>query len=314
MPPSGTRALTAEQAEAVARREGPLLLSAAAGSGKTSVIVERFVRMVTDDAIDPARILVVTFTEKAAGELRSRVRRELLARSERRLAQEAEAAWVSTFHGFCARVLRAHAVAVGLDPAFTVVDEATGRALRATAFEAALAGLLGPPEAAPRADALDLVAAYGADRLEQAITAAFAQLRSAGQLRPRLPAPPPAPDPASLRAELAAARTAALDCLAGEGGASVEKARRAIEASGPLLDGAAAGLAGLADAGFKPGNTGVLKGEPARATRCARGAHGRPPGGRRQPGDRAARRAAGPLRRGLRRRQGRARRRRLRRP
>ena len=98
-----------------------------------------------------------------------------------------------------------------------------------------------------------------------AITAAFAQLRSAGQLAAPAAGAAPAPDPASLRAELAAARTAALDCLAGEGGASVEKARRAIEASGPLLDGAAAGLAGLADAGFKPGNTGVLKGEP-----CAR--------------------------------------------
>src|SRR5947199_4826775 len=98
MPPSA-RTMTPEQAEAVARRDGPLLLSAAAGSGKTSVIVERFVRMVTDDGLAPARILVITFTEKAAGELRARIRGELLARGERELAQEAEGAWISTFHG-----------------------------------------------------------------------------------------------------------------------------------------------------------------------------------------------------------------------
>src|SRR5206468_4691176 len=118
----------------------------AAGSGKTSVIVERFVRMVVEDGLEPARILVITFTEKAAGELRARIRGELLARGERELAQDTEGAWISTFHGFCARVLRSHAVAAGLDPAFVVLDEAAGRELRDGAFEEALAGLLGAPE------------------------------------------------------------------------------------------------------------------------------------------------------------------------
>ena len=132
------RAYTDEQQEAIRRREGPLLLAAAAGSGKTSVLVERFVRMVVDDQIAPGRILAITFTEKAAGELRSRIRAELLARGERALAQDAEAAWISTFHGFCARVLRAHAVAAGLDPRFVVLDEAAGRQLREAAFEQAL--------------------------------------------------------------------------------------------------------------------------------------------------------------------------------
>jgi superfamily I DNA/RNA helicase len=64
--------LTGEQAHAVARRAEPLLLSAAAGSGKTSVLVERFVAAVREDGIAPARILAITFTERAAGELRAR--------------------------------------------------------------------------------------------------------------------------------------------------------------------------------------------------------------------------------------------------
>src|SRR3712207_936298 len=121
--PPQVRELTEEQAHAVAERDGELLLSAAAGSGKTSVLVERFVRHVVDDGIAPGRILAITFTEKAAGELRHRVRERLLELGERDLARDAEGAWISTIHGFCARLLRGHAVSAGLDPAFTVLDE-----------------------------------------------------------------------------------------------------------------------------------------------------------------------------------------------
>ena len=66
---------TVEQAAAIARREGPLLLSANAGSGKTSVLSERFVRSVLEDGVEPGRILAITFTDKSAGEQRMRVRR-----------------------------------------------------------------------------------------------------------------------------------------------------------------------------------------------------------------------------------------------
>lgn len=225
-----TRQFTEEQAAAIGRREGPLLLSAAAGSGKTSVLVERFARMVVEDGIAPGRILVITFTDKAAGELRSRIRAALLDRGERLLAQDAEAAWITTFHGFCARVLRANAVAAGLDPNFAVLDEAAGRELREGAFEAAVAGLLGPPDGSPRHDALDLVAAYGVDRLKTTVLGVYGQLRSAGQPRPALPDPPPAPDPAPLRVALDAAREAARRCLEGASGARVEAAREAIAA------------------------------------------------------------------------------------
>ena len=73
-----------------------------------------------------------------------------------------------TFHGFCARVLRAHAVAAGLDPAFAVLDEPGARALRREAFDAALAGFLADrADGTSRADALDLAAAYAPDRLRR---------------------------------------------------------------------------------------------------------------------------------------------------
>src|SRR5271170_5232740 len=163
-----TVTLTDEQEQAIARRAEPLLLSAAAGSGKTSVLVERFVAAVREDGIAPARILAITFTERAAGELRARVRARLLALDDREAARDTEAAFVGTFHSFCARLLRAHSLAAGLDPAFTILDEGLAGRLRESAFAAALRGFL----ADERGEAVDLLAAYGVDRvrgmLEQA--------------------------------------------------------------------------------------------------------------------------------------------------
>ena len=152
---------TAEQRAAVSDRQGSALLAANAGSGKTAVMVERFVEAARADGVAVGAILAITFTEKAAGELRARVRRRLLEAGEREAARDAEAAWIMTFHGFCARVLRAHAVAAGLDPAFTVLDEPGARALRREAFDAALAAFLADrPDGSARAPPMP----YHADR------------------------------------------------------------------------------------------------------------------------------------------------------
>jgi ATP-dependent exoDNAse (exonuclease V) beta subunit len=222
-----TQAFTPEQAEAIARREGDLILSANAGSGKTSVLVERFVRSVVDDGLRPDQVLAITFTDKAAGELRARVRARLLELGEREGARQAEGAWITTFHGFCQRILRSHAVAAGLDPAFTVLDPAEARAARREAFDAALAGFL----AAPRAAALDLAAAYTVDRLERMVIAAHETLRSRGQTRPTLPPARPA-DAAAARATLehACAALAAELATVNGAGTSVDAAREALEA------------------------------------------------------------------------------------
>src|SRR5439155_9762879 len=173
---------TDEQEEAIRRRSEPLALSAAAGSGKTSVLVERFVGAVREDGIAPGRILAITFTERAAGELRSRVRARLLELGDREAARDTEAALVGTFHGFCARLLRSHPLAAGLDPEFAISDEGLAGRLRELAFSEALTGFIDG-----RAEAVDIVAAYGLDRVRWMIEAVYAELRSRGQRLPRLP-------------------------------------------------------------------------------------------------------------------------------
>ena len=80
---SEIRVFTDEQQQAIAQRSGPLALAASAGSGKTSVLVERYVRAVLDDGIAPGRILAITFTDRAAGELRERVRVRLVEAGQR---------------------------------------------------------------------------------------------------------------------------------------------------------------------------------------------------------------------------------------
>jgi ATP-dependent exoDNAse (exonuclease V) beta subunit len=177
--------LTLEQEQAVGRRGEPLAVAAAAGSGKTSVLVERFVRALREDGIAPARILAITFTERAAGELRARVRARLLDLGDRQAARDTEAAFVGTFHAFCARLLRAHPLAVGLDPDFEILDEGLAARLRELAFAEAVRGLL----ADGREEAVEVLAAYSVDRVRTIVEQAYLELRSTGQRFPRLRAP-----------------------------------------------------------------------------------------------------------------------------
>ena len=156
-PRRGGIPFTPDQRAAVADRSGSALLVANAGSGKTAVMVERFVEAVLEDGVAVGSILALTFTEKAAGELRERVRRRFTALGEIEAAREAEAAWIGTIHGFCARVLRARPLAAGLDPRFTVLDEAAAQRLAEQAYDMALDGWA----AAHGARAVDLAAAYG---------------------------------------------------------------------------------------------------------------------------------------------------------
>ena len=233
------------------------------------MLVERFVRSAVEDGLRPAQILAITFTDKAAGELRSRVRARLLELGERELARDTEGAWIMTFHGFCARVLRAHAVAGGLDPAFVVLDEPGARALRREAFELALAAFLADlPDGTTRADALDLAAAYMPDRLAEMIGDAHDTLRSRGQTRPVLPVAAAAGLGAA-RAELDAAAEALGTALRGARGlVTIERARTAVEACRGMLaalpaEEPAAALA-LKAATYAPGSVAELQDDPSR--------------------------------------------------
>jgi ATP-dependent helicase/nuclease subunit A len=184
---------TPEQTLAIERRKGELLLDAGAGSGKTSVLVERFARAVHEDGIEVGQILTITFTEKAAAELRERIRTRLREAGDDEAARATEGAWISTIHAFCARVLRAHALDAGLDPEFTVMDERETAPLRRAAFDAAL-GVCAQTEAGS-----ELVSAYGPAALRGTIASTYTELRARGMLDPTLPQAPPAPDPLDLR-------------------------------------------------------------------------------------------------------------------
>ncbi|MCW3001838.1 MAG: family ATPase [Conexibacter sp.] len=255
----GGMPFTDEQADAIRRREGPLLLSANAGSGKTSVLSERFVRSVLEDDVEPGRILAITFTDKAAGELRTRVRGRFVELGRRDRARDLDAAWISTFHGLCARVLRAHAVRAGLDPAFAILEEAEARDVRGAAFERALAEFL----AGDRTEALDLVAAYGVDALQARISATHDQLRSAGMTRPQLPKVTAAPPDAAALTRALEGAEAELD--ADDARRSVVAARAALERCRALLEAAAPDLGALDAAAFKAGNTKALQGDACSA-------------------------------------------------
>jgi ATP-dependent exoDNAse (exonuclease V) beta subunit len=233
LPRGGTvsTVLTQEQQAAVARRSGPLALSANAGSGKTSVLVERYVLAVIEDGIAPSRILAITFTDRAAGELRERVRARLAQAGAREAARESLAAFVSTFHGFCARLLRTHAALAGRSPDFEVLGEAQGLALRDVAFDGAIASWIERPEA------LELAAAFGVEELRSAVGAVYDELRSRGEREPALPPPRPRHDPAAAAAELVRALAAvATELSAQPSSRVVERALERLERCGALLE------------------------------------------------------------------------------
>jgi len=113
--------LNQRQREAVKQIDGPLLVLAGAGSGKTRVITHRIAHIIATGAAGAGNILAVTFTNKAAGEMKNRVI-DLLGPMGRWV-------WLSTFHSLCARILREHAESIGFKRSFSIYDDAESQAL-----------------------------------------------------------------------------------------------------------------------------------------------------------------------------------------
>ena len=118
------RTLNEEQAAAVNHGDGPLLIIAGAGTGKTNTLVHRVAALIAR-GIDPSRVLLLTFTRRATSEMLRRMD-VLLARQQQAATQNLPApaakVWGGTFHAMAARLLRTYGPAVGLDPGFTIHD------------------------------------------------------------------------------------------------------------------------------------------------------------------------------------------------
>ena len=103
-----------KQQEAVLHTEGPLLILAGAGSGKTRVLTHRTAYLIEEKGVNPYNIMAITFTNKAAGEMRERI--------DEMVGYGSESIWVSTFHSTCVRILRRFIDHIGFSTNFTIYD------------------------------------------------------------------------------------------------------------------------------------------------------------------------------------------------
>lgn len=120
------------QLKCITTLDAPLVVSAGAGSGKTFTLTQRIAWALMEGSAEDGgafldgieQVMAITFTEKAAGEIKSRVKSTLRAEGMASEALKVDDAWISTIHGMCSRILRSHAVELGIDPSFSVLDPA----------------------------------------------------------------------------------------------------------------------------------------------------------------------------------------------
>ncbi|MBY0507647.1 MAG: UvrD-helicase domain-containing protein [Bryobacteraceae bacterium] len=166
--------LTPEQFAAVTRWGQDVCVIAGPGSGKTRVLVERYAWLIHERGYRPSQVLAITFTEKAAQEIKQRL--AVRFRDQPALRQEIERAPVATIHGFGARLLRRYAIPAGLDPRFTILDEAEMRAELHTAIKATLDRMA----AERRSDLRLLLSAWHSDQPVEHLAELYETWRSSG--------------------------------------------------------------------------------------------------------------------------------------
>ena len=278
-----------DAARALFELAGDTAVSAGAGSGKTTALVELCVRLLSGEAtgtpLDPGEVAAITFTEKAAAELVERLRAAVARRARAAAGGPEAAAWterlrgldrmaVGTIHNFCGRLLRERALEAGLDPEFTVLDESAAPPLLDEAARGAVVAALD----AGRPEAHALCAGFGAGELSRWSRRWWASARSAG-----CAAPQPVADGSPEAVEAARAGAAGGRGRGGGGARRGADGHRdgAGGAGGPGAGGhRGRGPAGAADAGRPWRGWWRSARRPARG-RAARGWSGSRPAARR---------------------------------
>ncbi len=183
---------TGAQQQAIESNARRICVAAGAGSGKTRVLVERIMRLLRQE-VGLEQVVAITFTEKAAAELSERLRaafREAAAGGDpqtvnywRALERRLPAARITTIHGFCARILREHALAAGIDPAFTMLDATQGLLLRQRTVREALETRLDAEDPAFTTLAVE----FGIDTLHEILVRLLAERGATEAAFARLP-------------------------------------------------------------------------------------------------------------------------------
>ena len=165
---------TAEQLDAVRFLRRDACVVAGPGSGKTTVLVERYRSLVEDHEFEFSSILAITFTEKAAANMKAKIADQFRYNPVR--LRELDQAWIYTIHGFCARLLKENAIAAGVDPRFTVLDARESEDLQAECINAALDELT----LTRHDEVLALIEMLQVPRIGSDLKSAYDAIRSAG--------------------------------------------------------------------------------------------------------------------------------------
>lgn len=168
--------LTAAQKKAVQTAGKNILVSAGAGTGKTRVLVERILHLLRTQKAEITELLVLTFTEKAANEIKTRLSESFREAGLERPRRDLEKAAISTFHSFASRLLKEHPIEAGVDPDFRVIETEQAELLKEEAMAETLAKLY-----EEKNEAFELLSAYGEDAARAGILKVFHAARHEGK-------------------------------------------------------------------------------------------------------------------------------------